>query len=425
MNRLNKDLILDKLIENIDKDRNKHQNIRKLLVWDYCYKKGEPLPNEYSAGLVSRVLERNLNQKSKSVVIDESNFLDRFFLWHYKKLLSKETKNLVKKAQTSKDYKAIIAIDTLAKKVKNSNMVVSSSASLDSKVFNLAKACEEVLFEQDIKKDYKNLKMNQLKVNSEIKKPLDNTLIKTLSNIKKELNKKSVYYSKYSNRQSTLEMQNLISNTQNLIDNKFKGYLADLNNSYNQIRITFDDNPWDKGKKINRLKDLKSDLKNIKSDYNLVSHRKGVNKCTALDAKMNSIIRDYEYIYDIKEDFKDSKIKLYNYKQELNDIFSKPMDNSKINTLNRIYSDLNLMHEQSFRDCTAKDLQDRYYSGVKKVIENVEDKCEKRIRYLAKQSEKYRNKFDNSWFSWNTKKYADVLRSYNKELEAWSRCRAI
>jgi len=423
MSRLSEDLGLEYLVENVSLGR--EYSVKTVLMLDYCYKNGEKVPKDYFSGFISKIVNKQVNNHSKPINLDESNLDHCLFLECFKSLLSSKTEGLVKAARTSQDFKAIIAIDLLCKKVDNPERILNSLISLESKVFDLVKAYQEANFEKNIKKEYSRMKEYSLMVNSDLKKPLNNELVHKLSKVKKDLDEMLKAYSKYPNTNLVSDVKKLVMDTKNAIDNRLKSYTEDAYHRYNKIKRIFEEGVWDSRRRINRLVGLRSELQDIKSKYQLMLHTKGVENCGSLDSKIKNAIYEYEYVQDKKEEFQDVKRKASDYYKEINYIFNEEICLSSIKRINSIYSDLRSLSNKEFNECVPPTWREDYYSNLERTMRFIKQKCVKRASFLINQSSKYRQKIDSSLFSWQTIKYAKRLEKCNTELEALSKCQII
>lgn len=426
MSSFNEDLVLEYLIENIDPGLSKQSSLRTASMMDYCYKRNEALPFDHVAGAVSRVLSKQVNDSSNSRRFDESSLDYRLFLDSFISLLSNSrSKELVKYAKTAHDFKAVMIIDVFSKGLKNPNKFFDDSSSLDSKVFNIVKAFEDSRFEEDMQKDYLKMKEYFLKVNEDLKKPLNSILVERFGKVKMEMDEKLKIYSKYPNRGNVADIQRLILDTKQAIDNLLEGYISEIDQRYNGVKKVFEEGVWDSKRKVNKLISLRSEIENIRSKYKVVSHRNGIMNCNSLDSRIKDTIFNYDYIQDKKEEFKSVKRDIINYYGEVYQIFKEPIDFSSVNRLNSIYSNLRRLSNREFAECVPSTWQEDYNVNIEAAMMYIKEKCTDRALYLTDQSSKYRQKIDSSFFSWRTKKFIKKLTEYNDELEAWSKCRII
>ena len=422
MTLLNEDLILEYLIENLSHSLSKKYGLTTIIMLDYCYKSDENIPQNYLEGFVSNVLSKKVNSPSKQLNLDESEIDDCLFLESYKRLLSDKSKNLIKYAKTANDFKIIVAIDMLSKKVKDSEQFLDSHGNLESKVFNLARSYEKAKLGKELKKDIALIQDHFFMINEYIKKPLSKKLIKNLCRVKKELKDKSKIYSKSSSNRHALEIHMLIHNSQILIDNRLKGHIIKINKRYDNIQKSFADGIWDNVKRINTLSNLSYDLENIKSDYKLISCKTGIKNCNSLSLKINGVIDCYNHVQDLKEEFKEIKNKVMDDYKELKTIFEDNINSNSVRNINNIYHNLKNLAGKSFPDYVPENLVEDYYSSINKTRDFSKQKCIKRIQYLINKSSAYRKKVDKSFISWRTEKFAKRLEEYNHELEVWSKC---
>lgn len=423
MSSFNEDLVSKYLIENISPDLTKEYSLKTVLMLDYCYKKNENIPKNITLGIISKITSKQVNNSSKTLNLEESSLDDILFLESFKSLLSDKTKSLVKDAKTAKDFKALIIVDEWSGKIKNPELYLSSG-SLDSKVTSITKAYEESRFEKESYKEYLDIKECYLKVSSDLRKPLTKDLIERFSKVKEELDEKSKIYSKQ-NLGLAVEIQTLIRDTSKAIDNKLNDFISNANQRYNRIRKTFEDNIWDSERKVNQLIGLRSELKDIRDKYQLVLCKEGVNLCNSLDRKISDSIYNHNYVRDKKEEFQEVKREVSDYYNEIDSIFCKRADSSSVGRLNRIYNRLKSLSSQEFHECIPSAWQEDYYKNIDDALIYTRYKYKKRINFLTDKSSRLRQKIDGSWFSWNTKKFADRLDNYNNELKAWSKCQII
>ena len=425
MTELNDELILEYLIENVSKNLIKNYPIEEILILDYCYKKNESIPKAYFSDFVSKVLNKQINSSSKKININKTDVVDCLFLESYNNLLSNRTKGLIKYAKSAKDFKAIVIIDTVSKKVDNHSKILNIEDSLDSKVFNLVKAYSEADFKRKIKSEYLRLQEYSLEINSDLEKRLDDKFIKKLGSIKKDLNAKDKFYSKFSNNESVFEIKSLIRELKDRIDSPLKKYIHNVDKKYNKIKKKLEDHVWDTEKRINRLITLSTKIEPVKKKYRLVSHRTGVKLCNSLEREIKNHIDNYNCIRDTKEGFKRAKNDISDYYKEIKSIFKDDINSSSVRKLNSIYSNIKRLSNKSFPDFIPSNEIESYYFNIKKVRDFVKKKYVNRVKNLVNKSSKYRAKIDKSLFSWKTKKFVEKLEGFNYELTTWSKCRII
>lgn len=425
MSKLNEDLILEYLVENINQNLSKNFSVKDVLMLDYCYKKNDSISKDFFSGFVSKVINKQLNNASKPINLNGENLVDCLFLESYKNLLSNKTKNLIKNARTAQDFKAIIAIDVLSDKINNPDKILISPYSLDSKIFNLTREYEESNFEDVMKKEYMKIREYFLKVDDDLKNPLNRDLVKKFNQIRNELNEKFKAYSRYSDRGIVFEIQSLITDINKAIDSKLNSHVQNIDQRYSKVKRVFEDGVWDSEKRINKLISLRSEIKDIQSKYQLVFHKEGVRRCDSLDCKIKELIENYNYVKDVCEEFKAVERKISDYYGEVDSIFREDINFSSVRKLNRIYSNLRKLSNKKFPDYVAGNWQENYYSNLGKTKDFIKRKCVNRVDYLLNQSSKYRKKISNSFFSWQTRKSAEKLENYNNELEAWSICQVV
>lgn len=424
MSKLNNDLVLEYLIENLN-GLDKKYTLRDVLLLDYCYKKNEIIPNDYFSGFISKILDKQVNIPINSISLDESNLVDCLFLESYKSLLSNKVKKLVGKARTAQDFKAIVAIDVLVKLVDNPDSILVSPASLDSKVYSLVKIYEENNFEKELKEEYAKMRKYSLIINDDLKKTFSKELAEKLKNVKKDLDEKLKIYSRYPDRRTVSEFQSLVRGINSSIDNKFKNCLSSADQKYAKVKRIFEDGIWDSEKRINKLISLRSELKGVHAGYQLVSHNEGSKLCSSLHHRISKVIDDYNYVRNVREEFRDIKRRIPDYQKEVSFVFKGGIDFSSVRNLNRIYSNLKQLSNKRFPGCVPSTWQDDYYSSLENSMQHIKKKCEKRANHVVKQSSKYRQKIDGSFLSWRTKDFIKKLEKYEDELEAWSKCRVI
>lgn len=425
MSNLNENLVLEYLVENVSKDLVKKYPINVVLALDYCYKNGERIPSDYISDMASRITSKKTNVSSKPLKIEESDMTDCFFIESYESLLSNQVKSLVKNAGTTKDFKAIAVIDLLSKKVKDYQRIINSNNSLDSKIFSLAKDYKNSISENTFNKDYNKLRELSLTVNKELNKPFDADLAKYLQKVRKDLVSKLEVYSKHRGEESVHEIQNLITSMRNSIDHKFSNYLYNVNQHYERIKNSFENNIWDNEKRINNLISLKSEIESVKHGYQMALSKEGVKLCEDLEKKMGKVIDAYYDLGFTLEEFKSIKTEVKNYYPEVDNIFSRDTKPSSISRLNEIYSRLNSLASKKFPNYIPSDQQSDYYSRLNDVIDYIKQKCAQRFTYLVNKSAKYRHKADKAFFSWRVKKFGNELKVYGAELEEWSRCQVL
>jgi len=425
MGQFNDDLILEYLIENIDPNLNKKHSLKTILMLDYCYKKDEKIPQNIIPEIISKVINKQINNSSKPLNLDESNLNDCLFLDAFDSYLSSKTKSLAKDAKTPKDFKAITIIDEFSKRIDGSEKILNSPNSLDSKVFNFAKMYQNSNLNKELNKEYLKMKEYFLRVNDNLRKPLTQDIIGEFSKIKKELEEKQRVYSKYPDTEVVFEIQSLIRDTNSAIDNKLNDFISNINPKYNKVKKIFEDGIWDSERKINRLINLRSELKDAKDKYRLGAYKEGIGLCNSLDRKIKETISNYNYIKDKKEEFQDVKRLISDYYGEMHSIFGSDIDFSSVRRINSIYSNLKRLSDKNFHECVPSAWQEDYYLKIDAAMDYIEQKCNKRATYLVNKSSKYRQKIDSSFFSWKTKKFTERLKEYDYELEAWSKCRMI
>lgn len=425
MSSLNDELILERLVENVSKDLIRRYPINVVLALDYCYQSGEEIPNNYLSGVTSKVVNKRVNSLSNPLTIDKSSAMDCLFIRYYESLLSSQVKGLIKNANTTKDFKGIVLIDLLSKNVSNSQRILISNNSLDSKIFSLAKAYKNPVLENNFNQDYNKLRELSLKVNSELNKPFNPDLAKYLFNVRKDLTDKLKVYSKYPSRESVHEMQNLIISMRNSIGHKFRDYIQDVNHDYGIIKNSFENNIWDNEKRINTLIGLKSDIEKVKRNYQMVLSKEGVDLCKDLEVEMQNVIDAHYNLGFTLEEFKSVKTEVKDYYHEVDFIFSKSIMSSTINRLNEIYSRLNSLANIDFPSYIPSEKQNDYYSRLNDMKGYIQQKCAQRVTYLVNQSTKYRHKADKAFFSGRVKKFGEELKIYNNELKEWSKCQVL
>lgn len=424
MSGLNEELVLEYLVENVSKDLVRQYPIKSVLAMDYCYKRGENIPNDYLSDIVSKIINNRVNPSSKPLNINELNLIDCLFIKPYEALLSNQVKGLVKNAKTTKDFKKIAIIDLLSQKVSNSQRILSSNGSLDSKILGLAKAYNDSAPKNNFTKDYNRLREMSLKVNAELNQPLDTELAKYLQNVRKNLDAKQAFYSNHKIETSAHEIQNLIVSMKNSIDHKLNDYLCNVNQHYEQVKNSFENGIWDNERRINRLIGLRSDLESVKHNYQMALYKKGIDRCEELEDKMRGVINRHHNLKYTLEEFKSVKTELSDYYPELKRIFSKDTSLSSVNRINEIYSRLNGLVSKKFPNYIPGEQKVDYYSGLNKIKMYIQQECNKKAIHVLDKCTKYREKADGSFFSWRTKKFVEDLKKYDPELEAWSKCQA-
>lgn len=423
MSSFNEDLVLKYLVENISPNLTKEYPLKTVLMLDYCYKKNESISKNVTSGIISKITSEQVNNSSKTLNLEESSLDDILFLESFKSLLSDKTKSLVKDAKTAKDFKALIIVDEWSGKIKNPELYLSSG-SLDSKVTSITKTYEESRFEKESYKDYLDIKECYLKVSSDLRKPLTKNLIERFNKVKEGLDEKSKIYSKQ-NLGLAVEIKTLIRDTSKAIDNNLNDFISNADQRYNRTRKIFEDNIWDSERKVNQLIGLRSELKDVKDKYQLVLCREGVNLCNSLDRKVSDSIHNHNYVRDKKEEFQSVKREMQDYYGEVGAIFRRKIDSSSVRRLNTIYNQMKRLYNQEFHESIPSAWQEDYYSTIETAMHFTKQKCIKRVNYLTDKSDRLRQKIDGSWFSWNTKKFAEQLEKYNRELEDWSKCQII
>lgn len=421
MKGLNEDVILEYLVENIDKDLVRAYPIKAVIMLDYCYKKGEQLPKDHFSGFTSKILNKQINTDTKMIKLDESDLIDCLFIESYGQLLPENAKALLPRAKTAKDYKAIIAISELS---KNMGGIINPSSDLDSKLFYLARSYAESGLEQGIKKEYDQTRRLSIQINSKLRKPLNKELAEDLDSIKKEITKKFEAYSKYPYTPATARILDLLKESNRAIDTRLRAERSRLDEEYYHIKTQFENGVWDNEKRISKLIRLRPELKETREKYCMALCEEGGINCESLDLKIKETIERYEHIRDVKEEFEEIKRRISGYYEETEDIFSMPIEHSSMQTLNALYSDLIRSADKKFPDY-IQGLQEKHRPGIEKILLHIKQKCTQRISYLIDQSARCRQKIDRSFFSWQTKKLNEELEKYNLELGAWSKCQIV
>ena len=425
MSRLNEDLVLEYLVENLNKDLVKKYPIKTALMLDYCYKDGERIPQDWFSGFTSKVSTKSENKSSKPVSIDESNMKDCLFLESYSSMLSEPVKNLIRHARTAQDFKALISIEVLLKKTSDNNRVVNSSQSIGSKVLSLVKKYKESNANIDTSRDYNLMREYSIKVKERLKSPFRKELAEELKKSKGYLEERLRHYNRHSEEGFVPEIKEIIRETSKAIDKKFNDYISNVDQSYSKIKRTFEDNVWNNEKRVNRLIFLRSDLEDIKEKYKLALHEEGIRNCNLLDTVINDTINSYNYSKDLDEEFKSVKKRVSDYYKEIDSDFCIDISFDSMRRLNEIFSDVKRCSDKKFPVYIPCDQQEDYYSRLNKVRAYLKQKCSKRAQYVIERCSKYRQKVGSSFFSWRTKKFVNKLEKYDKELEVWSKCQAI
>lgn len=424
MNNLDEEIVLEYLVENLGKDLVRKYPAKTALMLDYCYKNGESIPQDWFSGFTSKVLNKQENKTSKPIRIDESSVNDCLFLKSYESMLSDQTKNLIRRADTLQDLKAIIALDVLYKKACD-NRTLNSSQSLNSKVLSLVKKYKESNANIDTSRDYNLMREYSIKVNERLKGPFRKELAEELKKSKGYLEERLRYYNRNSEEGFVPEIKEIIRETSKAIDKKFSDYISNVDQSYSKIKSTFEDNVWNNEKRVNRLIFLRSDLEDVKEKYKVALYEGGIRNCDSLDVMMNETINRYNYTKDLDEEFKSVKKRVSDYYKEIDSTFYKDISFNSMQRLNEIFSDIKRCSDKKFPDYISCDQQEDYYSRLDKVKAYLKQKCSKRAQYVIEQCSKYRQKVGSSFFSWRTKKFVNELEKYDKELEVWSKCQAI
>lgn len=425
MSRLNEDLVLEYLVENLDKDLIKKYPVKTVLMLDYCYKDGERIPQDWFSGFTSRVSNKSENKASKPVRIDESNMKDCLFLESYNSMLSEPVKNLIGHARTAQDFKALISIDVLLKKTGDNNRVLNSSQSIGSKVFSLVKKYKESNVNIETSREYNLMREYSIKVKERLKSPFRKELAEELKKSKAYLEERLRHYNRHSEEGFIPEIKEIIRDTSKAIDKKFSEYIGNVDQSYYKIKRTFEDNVWNNEKRIDHLIFLRSDLEDVKECYKLALYEEGIRNCNSLDLMMNETISQYNYTKDLDEEFKGVKKKVSDYYKEIDSTFYNGICFNSMQRLNEIFSDIKRCSNKKFPGYIPYDQQEDYYSRLDKVMAYLKQKCAKRAQYVIERCSKYRQKVGSSFFSWGTKNFVKGLEKYDKELEVWSKCQAI
>lgn len=426
MSRLDEELVLEYLVENLSKDSVKKYPVKTALMLDYCYKYGERIPQDWFSGFISKILNKSGNKVSKPVRIDESNIKDCLFLESYTSMLSEPVKSLVSNVGTAQDFKAIMAIEVLLKKIGYHDRILNSSQSLDSKIFKLVKKYKESDVKMETGREYNLMREYSLKVKERLKNHFSKELIDELKKSKTYLDERLRHYNRCPDEQGfVFEIKEIIRETDKAIDKKFKDYTSSIDQSYYKIKRTFEDNVWNNEKRVNRLMFLRSDLEDVKEKYKLALYEEGIKNCRSLDIMINETIDKYNYTKDLSEEFRSVKKKVSDYYAEVDSILCKSIDISSITKLNAIYSNLNKLSSKKFPGYIPSEEQEDYYSRLNKITRHVKNECSKKVQHVISQCAKYRQKVDSSFFSWRTKKFVKELEKYDKELGAWSRCQAV
>ena len=425
MRSLNEELVLEYLIENLDKESAKNYPLKTSLMLDYCYKTGESIPQDWFSGFTSKVLSKSENKTSKPVSIDEASIKDCLFLESYESMLSESVKGLILNARTAQDFKAITAIEVLCKNAGDYNLISGSSQNLSSKVFNLAKRYKESKTKKEIDKDYYLMREYSLKLKEKLKVPFRKGLAGELIKSKSYLDERLKHYNKYLEQESGSSIKNIIMESSRAIDKKFNDYLSSVDMSYHNIKRDFEDNAWNNEKRINKLVFLMSELEDLRVKYELVSYKKGVQECNLLDNRMKEIIHRHNYAEDLKEELQEVKRKVSEYYKEVDSVFSRDINHYSIQKLNTIYDETQKLSNKIFPDYIPPGQQEEYYSRLDKFRIYLKQKCARRAQYIIDKCSKYRQKVNRSFFSWQTRKYVKELGKYDQELEVWSRCQAV
>ncbi|MBL7100767.1 MAG: hypothetical protein ISS23_02310 [Nanoarchaeota archaeon] len=413
--------------------KNKSWSLREYLIADYAnlenYVDKSKLLEE-----CNKKVSRKTIQPNKKIRPSQGHKGSNYLLASnaYLQLLKHpDSKKLINQACDLDDLKAIVYVDVLLDKlgVAKCKPVVQSGICLGDKVKQLAKIYDQ-------KKIYGKIRVESGRVQYMYENAcqyleegrLTRDKVQNFRAVKSELLGILRKWDSFPSgiREDIHNDYIKVKHAATRIDSVFKKYENNVDKRLAKVKFEFRDGVWNTGARINRLHNLSSNLNRIIEDYNLIDCKEGVKTCKDLNSKINSMIKEYNYSKDIECHFKNVKREIPEIRKKVKFIFKEDcITSSSIKKLNKVYSRLKKLHNQSFSNCIPNDHQEKYYSALKTAIDFVEEKCAGRAYYLLNRCEKYRNKLDKSRFSWTTKKFTEKLKEYNNKLEVWEKCRAI
>ncbi len=417
MSSLKEEIIKDYLIE---EHSDLNLPLEELILYDYCLRKNEHSKKKSFSDCISRIASGRINKESEEIHIDENSLGDLVFLDCYESLLKFNSPKILNAPITKNDLKALIIFEVILKKMRRRKMINNN---LEKELKSLALEYQKKDLDKKVNKEIKNLKKKSLELCWLLKKPLNKEEFLQLDKIKSYIDKKKKEYRSHLKNHQELGM--LIMNMENSIKTKIKDYISCCDSEYSKIKNEFESKVWNSERRINYLIRVISKLSRVKSNYQIVSYKKGVQRCNSLERKMRFEIERYNEIKKSREYIFSTKKESEEFYKEFKKLIKSKSTIKSIRKINQIYALLERRSKKKFLQYIPEDLKESYYFNIKKTLNNIQNDCKTKIMQIVKKSESYRKKIRYSFFSLRTEKLNKKLQDLNKELEAWSRCKVI
>lgn len=415
------------------KKRNKSWSFKECVVADYVdlqipvgsesllKKCNECLPQKSIHP--NKVLRNNPTANDVNYLIASKAYLK--FLRH------PDSRRLIANACDIEDLKAITYIDLLLDRfgVSKCASVIRNGACIEEKVKQLANLYAQEAIYQQVKEEATKIRSKYCNFyEGLIKDDLSQEKVQKFRAVKEELSNILIKFDSLSAniRQGIYNEYTYIKDISFKIDSVFKSYETNVDVKFKSVNDEFKNGVWNTNARIEKLRNLSLQLKNVEKEYVLILSRQGIEKCKTLYSEMKEILGKQRAVKYIKEDIIDKGYTIRNYKKEIKNIFRDVLNCSDMDRLNKIYSDLLCYKNQEYdRTVLSKDWLSKHYGQIGDTLEYLESKVNQRRKELKSKCDLYINR-KNSWWTnlhhnfsvYNRKKLEEAW----KELEVWKKC---